>query len=205
MCLRLAESFGEYILCLRCLKLFSKAYFANLMPAWFKAEPLVVFFIMHPILKPIGYFLFPVMFACPMTMLDPYPVDLCTYVEDRFDPDRWLLFRDSTHLYWGIVLILVTRSSIPSPGWLFYRVECSDCEDQHCPCLCIFFGQSDLTMKIYVAPVRWAERLTVNTSVALACVFFLYRMIWILNYTSSRTLIMNFHVSRVIFSDLEML
>ena len=143
--------------------------------------------------------------ACPMTMLDPYPVDLCTYVEDRFDPDRWLLFRASTHLYWGIVLILVTRSSIPSPGWLFYRVECSDCEDQHCPCLCIFFGQSDLTMKINVAHVCWAERLTVNTSVSLACVFFLYRMIWILNYTSSRTLIMNFHVSRVIFSDLEML
>ena len=133
------KSFEEYILCQRCLKLIFKVCFASLMPASFKAEPLVVFFIMHPILKPIGYFLFPVMFACPMTMLDPYPVDLCTYVEDRFDPDRWLLFRDSTHLYWGIVLILVTRSSIPSPGWLFYRVECSDCEDQHCPCLCIFF------------------------------------------------------------------
>ena len=161
------------------------------------------FFIMHPILKPIRVLSFSSYVACPMTMLDPYPVDLCTYVEDRFDPDRWLLFRDSTHLYWGIVLILVTRSSIPSPGWLFYRVECFDCEDQYCPSL---LGRAFWLWRFSVAHVCWAERLTVNTSVAPACVcFFLYRMIWMPNYTSSRTLIMNFHVSRVIFSDLEML
>ena len=72
-------------------------------------------------------------------------VDLCTYVDDHF-------FRASTRLYWGIDLILITRSSNSSPGWLFYSVESFDYECPMCPMPVYFIEQSDWLWRINSRP-----------------------------------------------------
>ena len=167
-----------------------------------KVEPLVVFFYYAPATEAdrVHSFLQLCLHAFRLC-LDPYPVKLCTYVDDRFDPDRWLLFKASTRLYWGIDLILITRSSISSPGWLFYLGTMFWLWMTNVPHVWVFYWAERLTVKIntvcfylFIGQNDWLWTPVLPLPV---CFFW---MIWILNYTSNKTLIMNFHVKRVIFS-----